>query len=139
MNRKKSREIAMKLLFQMTINKQDLNEVVEELENKENMDLDLKDADMEYIVRIIKGVQNNREQLDEKIQMYLKKWKLNRISRIDITILRICTYEFFYEEDIPKNVSINEAVELAKIYGEDKSSAFINGVLGSMIKDIKKE
>lgn len=136
MNRKKSREIAMKLLFQMTINKEDLNEIIEELENKENVNLDLKDADMAYIVRIIKGVQNNRDEIDEKIQVYLKKWKLNRLSRIDITILRICTYEFLHEEDIPKNVSINEAVELAKTYGEDKSAVFINGVLGSMIKDI---
>ncbi|WP_446899361.1 transcription antitermination factor NusB [Clostridium sp. LBM24168] len=137
MNRKKSREMAMKLLFQMTINKEDLNEVIEELKNKESMYL--KDSDMEYIVRVIKGVQNGKEELDQKIQMYLKKWKLNRLSKIDITILRICTYEFLYEMDIPKNVSINEAVELAKVYGEDKSPVFINGVLGTMIKDISKE
>ncbi|MBA5850613.1 transcription antitermination factor NusB [Clostridium sp. cel8] len=138
MNRKKTREMAMKLLFQMTINDEKLDEVIEGLENEENNSIDLKDADMEYLKRVITGVQNNKNMLDEKIESYLKGWKINRISKIDITILRICSYEFLYEDDIPKNVSINEAIELAKKYGENKSPNFINGVLGSMIEDIDK-
>ncbi len=154
MNRRKSRELAMKLLFQMTINKEDFKEVIANL--KENIELDnqeveitgfqthneldpesidLKDVDMEYVVRVLKGVQENRERIDNEIENYLIKWKLNRISKIDITILRVCTYEFLYEEGIPKNVSINEAIELGKRYSADKSAAFINGVLGSMIKE----
>ncbi|MBV4418636.1 transcription antitermination factor NusB [Clostridium tyrobutyricum] len=135
MNRKKSRELAMKLLFQMTINKQDFDDTIEAVEESSS----LKDIDMDYLKRVVQGIEKNKNILDERIQKYLKNWKLNRISKIDITILRICCYEFLYEEDIPKNVSINEAVELGKIYGEDKSASFINGVLGNMIKDINKE
>lgn len=156
MNRRKSRELVMKLLFQMTINKEDFKDVIANL--KENIevdnieiineetglpakkeltseDIDLKDVDMEYVIRVLKGVQENKDALDVEIEKYLKNWKLNRLSKIDITILRVCTYEFLYENEIPNNVSINEAVELAKRYSADKSAAFINGVLGSMIKD----
>lgn len=157
MNRKKSRELAMKLLFQMTINKEDFKDAIENLKenieveneksgNEEFMELstnkeddpenlDLKDVDMEYVIRVLKGVQENKEFLDTEIQKYLRNWKLNRLSKVDITILRVCTYEFLYEEDIPENVSINEAIELAKKYSADKSAPFINGVLGSMLKD----
>ena len=155
MNRRKSRELAMKLLFQMTINKEDFKDVIANL--KENIevetieyideetgmpvkrelsseDIDLIDIDMEYVIRVLKGVQENKETIDLEIEKYLKNWKLNRLSKIDIAILRVCTYEFLYENDIPENVSINEAVELAKKYSADKSASFINGVLGSMIK-----
>lgn len=155
MNRKKSRELAMKLLFQMTINKEDSNKVIEsikeslkeseeieeieEIEENTKEDTNLKDIDMDYLIRVLQGVEKNKDLIDSKIQNYLKKWKIDRISKIDITILRICTYEFLYEDDIPKNVSINEAVELAKTYGEDKSANFINGVLGNMINNVNKD
>ncbi|MDW8799581.1 transcription antitermination factor NusB [Clostridium sp. A1-XYC3] len=155
MNRRKSRELAMKLLFQITINKEDFKDAISNL--KENIeadredfdeetglplkkesnpeDIDLAEVDMEYVVRVLKGVQENREAIDKQIENHLKNWKLNRISKVDLTILRVCTYEFIYEETIPENVSINEAIELAKKYSADKSASFINGVLGSMIKN----
>lgn len=156
MNRRKSRELAMKLLFQMTINKEDFKDVIENL--KENIELDnyklqitdfeskdkdkidpenidLKEIDMEYLVRVLKGIQESEETIDKEIENHLINWKISRLSKIDITILRICTYEFLYEEDIPENVSINEAIELAKKYSADKSASFINGVLGNMIKE----
>lgn len=155
MNRRKSREIAMKLLFQTTINKEDFKDVIanlkenievenskldsEEILFKKEIDpesIDLKDVDMEYIIRVLKGVQEYGDNIDKEIEKNLRNWKLNRVSRIDISILRICTYEFLYEEDIPKNVSINEAIELAKKYSADKSAAFINGVLGNMLKEV---
>lgn len=153
MNRRKSRELVMKLLFQVIINKEDFKDVIANV--KENIELDnhemqiidlganneldpesidLKDIDMEYVVRVLKGVQENREVIDGEIENHLINWKFSRVSKIDIAILRVCTYEFLYEEDIPKNVSINEAIELAKRYSADKSAPFINGVLGSMIK-----
>ncbi len=154
MNRRKSRELVMKLLFQMTINKEDFKDVISnlkeniELDNKElqitgigtndELDpesIDLKDIDMEYVIRILKGVQENREVIDNEIENHLINWKFSRLSKIDIAILRVCTYEFLYEKEIPENVSINEAIELAKRYSADKSAPFINGVLGSMIKE----
>lgn len=152
MNRKKSRELIMKLLFQMSINKEDFRNVLtnleESLEKKdedkvtdssvevysENIDK-LKNIDMEYVKRVIQGIEKNKDSLDREIEKYLRNWKLTRLSKVDIAILRICTYEFLYEQDIPEKVSINEAVELAKKYSSEKSAPFINGVLGNIIKD----
>lgn len=152
MNRRKSRETAMKLLFQMSINKEDFKDVI--LTLKENCELegeestltgeeverdtesiDISNIDMDYIVRMLKGVQENSELLDKEIEKYLIKWKLNRISKIDLTILRICTYELLFEKDIPEKVAVNEAIELAKRYSGEKSASFINGVIGNMIKN----
>jgi N utilization substance protein B len=132
MNRRKSREVAMKLLFEMSINKESFGEILNNF--VENTDINLEDIDMEYVSRVVRGVNDNKEVIDKKIEENLINWKLYRLSKIDLSILRICTYEVMFESDIPDKVSVNEAIELAKVYSEDKSSTFINGVLGNMIK-----
>lgn len=132
MNRRKSREIAMKLLFEMSINKEDYKDILENF--KEHTDINLEDVDMEYVSKVIKGVQENINDIDGKIEQNLINWKLYRLSKIDLAILRICTYEITYESDIPGKVSVNEGIELAKKYSDDKSFQFINGVLGNMTK-----
>ncbi|WP_406542258.1 transcription antitermination factor NusB [Clostridium ljungdahlii] len=152
MNRKKSRELIMKLLFEMSINREDFRSVLANLEDNlekkiesketdgaeevysENIDK-LKNVDMEYVKRVVKGIEENKDSLDKEIEKYLRNWTLNRLPKVDAAILRICTYEFLYEQDIPEKVSINEAIELAKKYSSEKSVLFINGVLGNMIKD----
>ena len=131
MNRRKSREVAMKLLFEMSINKEEYKEIIENF--KEHTDTDLKDIDMVYISRVLDGIGKNKEIIDNKIETYLINWKLDRISKIDLAILRISTYEILFEEDIPDVVSVNEGIELAKKYSDEKSSTFINGVLGNMV------
>lgn len=133
MNRRKSRDIAMKLLFEMSINKEDYKTILENF--KENTDVDLKDIDIDYVSRVLSGVEQNINEIDRRIEKYLVNWKLYRLSKIDLAILRMCTYEIFYENDIPRMVSVNEGVELAKKYSEEKSFQFINGVLDRMIKD----
>lgn len=132
MNRRKSREIAMKLLFEKTINKGEYEEVVKNF--KENTEIDLSDVDFEYIETTIKGIENNIESVDKKIQDNLKKWKLNRLSKIDLSILRLSTYEILFIDEIPDKVAVNEGIELAKKYSDNNSPAFINGVLANMIK-----
>ncbi|EJO5346990.1 transcription antitermination factor NusB [Clostridium botulinum] len=143
MNRRKSREVAMRLLFQTTLNGENLEEALEILkdarepeENAKEKDyesVDLKQVDINYVKRIIKGIEENRKEIDEKIKGNLKNWKIERLSKVDLSILRLCTYELKFEEDIPNKVSINEAIELAKKYSGEKSATFINGVLGKMI------
>lgn len=133
MNRRKTREAAMKLLFEMSINKENYEEIIENF--KEHTDLNLVEIDLEYINRVLKGVEENKEVLDKKIEENLRNWKINRLSKIDLSILRICTYEILFESDIPEVVSINEGIELAKKYSEEKSAPFINGVLANMIKN----
>ncbi|ACO87204.1 antitermination protein NusB [Clostridium botulinum] len=143
MNRRKSREVAMRLLFQTTLNGENLEEALENLKDvreseeitkeKDYESVDLKDVDIDYVKRIIKGIEENKEEIDEKIKGNLKNWKIERLSKVDLSILRLCTYELKFEEDIPNRVSINEAIELAKKYSGEKSATFINGVLGKMI------
>lgn len=132
MNRKKSREIAMKALYQMDINKssceQALANIKEIIENEE-----LNSIDFEYIQNIINGVTETKSELDCKIEENLKSWKLNRISKVNLCILRLSIYEIIYINDIPNKVSINEAVELSKTYAEEKSHKFINGILANFL------
>lgn len=78
-------------------------------------------------------------EIDEKISKKAKGWRLERLAKADLAILRIAVYELLYDEDVPNPVAINEAVELAKQYGEEKSGRFVNGVLASIEKEIKKE
>lgn len=131
MNRRKSREIAMKLLFEMTVNKEPFEEIMENF--KENTDINLADVDFQYIEKIIKGVNENIELIDSKIESNLKNWKLNRLSKIDISILRISIYEILFVDDVPEKVAINEGIELAKKYSGENSPSFINGILGNFL------
>lgn len=143
MNRRKSREVAMRLLFQTTLNEENLEEALDNLKDvreseestkeKDYESIDLRDVDIDYVKRIIKGIEENKEEIDEKIKGNLKNWKIERLSKVDLSILRLCTYELKFEEDIPSKVSVNEAIELAKKYSGEKAATFINGVLGKMI------
>ena len=133
MNRRKSREIAMKLLFEMSINKENYEDIIENF--KEHTDVDLQEIDMSYITKVLAGIHENGKEIDKNIEKHLIKWKLNRLSKMNLAILRISTYEILFEEEIPDKVSVNEGIELAKKYGEDSSPAFINGILAKMIKN----
>ncbi len=88
----------------------------------------------EFLESLVVGFVENKEVIDEAIRQNLKKWKLERISIVDRSILRVAVYEMKYMEEIPHNVTINEAIEIAKTFGDEESRRFINGVL-SNIKD----
>ena len=135
MSRKKSREVAMELLYQMSINNDSIEDTIETF--IDNTDYNLDEIDIDFVTKALNGVQNNVDNIDKNIEEYLVKWKLSRISKINLAILRICTYEVFYDEDIPERVSINEAIELAKKYSEESSVPFINGVLDKILKNKK--
>lgn len=131
MNRTAMRESAFKLIYSLEIQKQDnLKEQIDvyfESENIEN-----KDA-KEYIEDAVLGIENHKEEILGLIEKNLKSdWKIDRISKIDLSILKLAIYEIQYK-DIPFKVVINEAVELAKKYGEDSSKNFVNGILASIV------
>ena len=131
MNRTAMRESAFKLIYSLEIQKQDnLKEQIDvyfESENIEN-----KDA-KEYIEDAVLGIENHKEEILGLIEKNLKSdWKIDRISKIDLSILKLAIYEIEYK-DIPFKVVINEAVELAKKYGEDSSKNFVNGILASIV------
>lgn len=88
--------------------------------------------DKDFVYHLVKGVLDHQEALDEKIQPLAPEWPIEQIARIDRSVLRIGVYELVYGADkVPPKVAINEAVELAKAFGSDNSSKFINGVLGT--------
>lgn len=133
MNRSAKRELAFKLIYSLEIQKSSDKETIDVfIENNCNKDEETK----QYILNISKGIIENKDIIEEKIAKNLKKdWTINRISKIELAILKLAIYEIKYEEEIPFKVSINEAVEIAKKYGEEQSSSFINGVLANIIKE----
>ncbi|MGL5354049.1 MAG: transcription antitermination factor NusB [Clostridium sp.] len=134
MNRKKSRELAMELLFGMTLSKNTLEETMENF--IEDYELKLSTLDIEYIRNILKVVEENKGVLDEKITTALVNWKLDRISKVNLTILRLAVAEMLYLDDVPEKVAINEALELTKMYSDEKSVSFVNGVLDNAFKNL---
>ena len=133
MNRNSMREEAFKILYSMQIqgneNKQEQIKLYIESNNIHNEEV------KKYIEDAIFGIENNKEEIDEQIKKNLKEnWKIERVSKIDLSILRLAIYEIKYKE-IPYKVAINEAVELAKKYGEDTSKNFVNGILASIVKE----
>ena len=134
MGRKVARESTMKLLYQMDINDDfSQKETNIFLENNE-----LKSDEIDYINEVIKGINNNIEEIDSYVEKYSEGWKLKRLAKIDLAILRIAIFEIMNLEDIPPQVSINEAVDVSKKYSTDESSKYINGLLGTFLKEYTK-
>ena len=120
MKRRDAREAVLKLLFQ-----QDFMSEIDE----EDMPTD------EYVVALMDGIKEHSAEIDAVIQKRSEGWTLDRLYSVDRNLLRLAIFELSYGEDIPAEVVINEAVELAKKYGTDKSPAFINGVLDRVHKE----
>ena len=134
MRRTEIRELAFKLIYSLEIQKIDnLDEQIElYIESNEITD---KQA-IEYIKDCITGIEKNKEDINKTIQDALtEEWKIERISKINLSLLKLAIYEIKYK-DIPYKVEINEVVELAKTYGEDTSSKFINGALAKVVKEL---
>jgi len=132
MSRKQSREFAMKMLYQMELRGDDDHDEQLALAYEES-EREYSQKDKDYIQDIIGGVFANLAELDALVENNAKGWKLSRLAKIDLSILRLCIYEIKYRDDIPFTISINEAVELAKKYGTEDSGAFINGILSKAV------
>lgn len=133
MNRSEIREQAFKLIYSLEIQKKEnIKEAIElYLESNE---ITNKSA-IEYIEDAIYGIEKHKKEILEKIEKNLKSdWRIERISKIDLAILKLAIYEIKYKE-IPFKIAINEAVELAKKYGEETSKNFVNGILASIVKE----
>ncbi|MEW9123624.1 MAG: transcription antitermination factor NusB [Thermotaleaceae bacterium] len=133
MGRKIARETAMKLIYQMDIHREAYQEMIER--TIEEYPDDLKDH--AYIREVTYQYLHHQQLIDDIITQHAKDWKLDRIAKVDLAILRLAIVEMLYQEDIPTSVSINEAVEMAKNYSTDESGSFVNGVLGS-VAEMKK-
>ena len=136
MKRSEIRELAFKLIYSLEIQKDsDLEEQIELY--IENNKIEKKEA-VDYIKDCIIGINKYQDEITKIIENSLTSdWKIERVSKVNLSLLKLAIYEIKYKE-IPYKVEINEVVELAKTYGEDTSSRFINGALAKVVKDLDK-
>lgn len=128
MTRKQAREEAFILIFEKVFNSDSVEEVLELASQVRNFEAD------DYIKTVFYGVYSNLEEIDKIISENSIGWKINRISKTALSVLRLAIFEIKYMEEIPESVSINEAVELCKTYSTKEESAFVNGILSTVNK-----
>jgi N utilization substance protein B len=140
-NRHLGRIIALQTLFEQDFRRLagdktfDLDAVLERNISRYQATVD----DKEFIVRLVQGVAKSEKELDTELQPVAPEWPIDQIARMDRVVLRMGLYELKYGKDVPPKVVINEAVELAKAFGSENSSKFINGVLGTVLRNITGE
>lgn len=127
MKRRTAREKALQALFQMNISGIEADEAIENVLDDESKD--------PFLQQLVEGTIQHLPEIDAEIQKHLENWTLDRLAKVDITILRIGMYELLFNQEIPENVAINEAIEIAKIFGDDRSGKFINGILSKAKKE----
>lgn len=149
MTRREVREVAFMVLFQTEFRLDvSIDDTVSQYYTMDSKSIDDEDEstsvvklspqDRQYIEAVVNGVKEHKNELDNIISGFSRGWTIERLIKVDVAVLRYCIYEMKYMSDkTPPEVSINEAVEIAKKYGTDKSKAFVNGVLSSYYKELK--
>mgnify|MGYP002514716108 CR=1 FL=1 len=134
MSRRELREHIFKILFQVEFNS------IEEMQEQSALyfdDIALNDGkEKTYILEKLNNIVERIPEIDQKINEYSEGWKVDRLGKVELSVIRLAVYELLYDEDIPTGVAINEAVELAKTFGSDSAPAFINAVLGKISRGV---
>jgi N utilization substance protein B len=125
MKRRTAREKALQALFQIDVSSTEPSAAIEHVLEGERSD--------DYLSKLVNGVMEHLEEIDQLIKANLEKWSIERLATVDRNLLRIAVFELKYEhEEVPENVVLDEAIEIAKLYGDHQSSKFINGVLSKV-------
>lgn len=125
MKRRQARELALQALFQVDNNEISVEDAIGHVTEEQD----------EFLTQLVKGTIEHKEEIDASLVARLENWSLERLPKIERTVLRIAVYELLYTEDIPAKVVINEALEVCKVYGDEKSSRFVNGVLSKYTEE----
>ncbi|EAD0077388.1 transcription antitermination factor NusB [Listeria monocytogenes] len=128
MKRREAREKALQALFQIELNEMSLDQAIKNI---------MEDEQDDYMEKLVEGVMANKAKIDAIIEPNLDNWRIDRLSKVDLSLLRLSVYEIKYLDDVPNRVSLNESIEIAKIYSDEKSSKFINGVLANIAPEDK--
>lgn len=128
--RRKSREYALQMLYQYDVSHQSAG-----LAEGFWADKEVPENIMEFADSIVDGVIENLDMIDDKIRLSASNWSIDRMAVVDRNILRMAVFELFYIKDIPVKVTINEAIEIAKRFGEEESGSFVNGILDRIVRD----
>lgn len=136
MGRRKARDVSFKYVYATLYGNCEKDDTLESIITVSEQEVsELSVEEKTYFDTAIEGIEKYKDKIDEKILSKLKNWSIERIFKIDLAILRLAVYEILYSDMVPVKVAVNEAVELAKKYGNDASSNFVNGVLREIIKD----
>ena len=133
--RREGRELALQALYSMDLNP---------LEMRTTLQLFRENVKAKGVVRafaedLVAGVISHREEIDRLIEEKSKNWAISRMGKVDLNIIRLAAFELYYRSDIPKNVTINEAIEVAKKFGTEDSPSFVNGILDELSSDVPEE
>src|SRR3990170_4958992 len=128
--RRKARELALQMLFQHDMGGNQPDQIIGTFEELQKSKANTR----EFATKIFKGTVDNLETIDDMIQNQAENWRLSRMAAVDRNIIRMSVYEFLHENDTPKLVIIDEAIEIAQKFGTQKSSQFINGILDGILK-----
>ncbi len=128
--RRKARELALQMLFQHDMSGNVPDMIISTFEELQKS----KPNTREFATKIFRGTVDHQDEIDEMITAQADNWRLSRMAVVDRNIIRMCVYEFLHENDTPKLVIIDEGIEIAKKYGTQKSSQFINGILDGILK-----
>lgn len=131
--RRRARELAVQMLYQMEVNPTDRREALDLLW----IDISASDEVKGFVERIVEGVHGRCEEIDKLIAKYSEHWRLDRMDWVDRSILRMGVFEILFCDDIPDKVAMNEAVDLGKKFGAEESGSFINGILDKISKTEK--
>jgi transcription antitermination factor NusB len=133
--RTRAREFALKALYQIEITKDNCKDSLDIFWSDHKAEGDVK----EFATGLVSGTMENLKKIDEVIARHTDNWEISRMAKVDRNIMRMAAYELLFRDDIPPRVSINEAVDIAKKYGDMESGKFVNGVLDSIKGDIDKK
>ncbi len=134
--RSQSRELALQILYQADIKQIPVDEFISDFWKHLMDEQPLPNAVREYAQTLACKTFENLKKIDEVVEQYTENWEMDRMAYVDRNILRLSTYELLYQQDVPMKVVLNEAVELAKRFGEDDSSKFVNGILDKIAKTV---
>jgi len=129
-SRRLAREKALQMLFQMDVGHNSL-----EIAKRTMEEADMSPQDKKFTLNLVEGTRNCLGELDYYIKKYAADWDIDRLANVEKNLLRMALYEMKYLDDIPPSVSINEAIELAKVFGGEDSGKFVNGILDSIKKE----
>jgi transcription antitermination protein NusB len=130
--RREGRELALQTLYALDLNPMAVRESLRQLRENTRVQASVR----VFAEELVTGVMENRKEIDRRIGEQSKNWAISRMGRVDLNILRIATFELLSRDDIPRNVTINEAIEVAKRFGTEESPAFINGILDEIAASV---
>lgn len=134
MSRSAARKTALQMLFQMDVGKNEWEMALYTLENE-----NLEEADADFALHLAEGALKKQAEIDAIIERECKQWSLDRMANVDKSILRLATYELLAFPETAKNIVLNEAIEMAKIFSTEESGSFVNGVLDKISKTVLEE